>query len=145
MTFLAILSLVPIFHFPIPGSRFSYHPEIKLFKCTTPPSKTSWILIGYAFSRNLKSMARTLPNENGNAIWSLTQVLFKATTVEPTLTVTSLQRPFFWADSPHIDSCLKLSTRDTFASPQGGCCGQVQLYEKNYKILLLYTVHIETN
>ena len=27
---------------------------------------------------------------------TLTEVLFKATADEPTLTVTSLQRPFFW-------------------------------------------------
>ena len=35
-------------------------------------------------------------------------------TVEPPLTVTSLQRPIFffgsWADSPYVDPCLSLST-----------------------------------
>ena len=80
MTFLAILSLVPIFHFPIPRSRFpvpdSQFPILvssgnKTFQLHDSAFKTSWILIGYAFSRNLKSMSKTLPNENGNAIWSL--------------------------------------------------------------------------
>lgn len=73
MTFLAILSLVPIFHFPIPRSRFPILVSSgnKTFQLHDSAFKTSWILIGYAFSRNLKSMSKTLPNENGNAIWSL--------------------------------------------------------------------------
>ena len=72
MTFLAILSLVPIFHFPIPRSRFpipdSQFPILvpsgnKTFQVHDSTFQTSWILIGYAFSRNLKSMSKTLPNE----------------------------------------------------------------------------------
>ena len=34
----------------------------------------------------------------------------------------------FLADSPYINSCLNLSTTATFFCPQGGRCGEVQLY-----------------
>ena len=35
-------------------------------------------------------------------------------------TATSLQRPFFLADSPYIHSCFNLSTMATLFCPQGG-------------------------
>ena len=34
----------------------------------------------------------------------------------------------FLVDSPYINSCLNLSTTATFFCPQGGRCGEVQLY-----------------
>ena len=58
-------------------------------------------------------------------------------TVEPPLTVTSPQRrsrPLFLVDCPHIDSCFNLSSMAAslkwplFFCPQGGLCGEVQLY-----------------
>ena len=49
-------------------------------------------------------------------------------TVEPTLTATSMQWTLFLVDSPYIDSCLNLSKMATFFCPQGGRCGEVQLY-----------------
>ena len=49
-------------------------------------------------------------------------------TVKPPLVATSLQQPLFPADSPYIDSCLNLSTMAAFFCPQGGCCGEVQMY-----------------
>ena len=39
----------------------------------------------------------------------------------------STLRPFFWADSPHIDSCFNLSTMATFFCPHGDRCREVQL------------------
>ena len=36
----------------------------------------------------------------------------------------------FLADSPYIDSCFNLSTTVTLSCPQGGCCGEVQLYNR---------------
>ena len=47
-------------------------------------------------------------------------------------------------NSPYIDSCLNLSKTATFFCPQGGRCGEVQLYtifDSKKKIPLLYTVH----
>ena len=53
-------------------------------------------------------------------------------TVEPPLTATSLQRPFFFlADSPYIHSCLNLSTVATFFCPQGGRFRKIQLYQNS--------------
>ena len=55
-----------------------------------------------------------------------TKVCFTMFTVGPSLTATSqqtatsLQRPLFLADSPYVDSCLRLSTTATFFFPQGG-------------------------
>ena len=43
----------------------------------------------------------------------------------------------FLADSPYIDSCLNLSTMATFFCPQGGCCGEVQLYYERKKFSLI--------
>ena len=36
----------------------------------------------------------------------------------------------FLADSPYIDSCFNLSTKATLFCPQGGCCGEVELYNR---------------
>ena len=63
-------------------------------------------------------------------------------------TATSLQWPrlyngHFWgADSPYIDSCFNLSTTATFFCPQGGRCGEVQLYfvMQNLEFHLSYLV-----
>ena len=49
------------------------------------------------------------------------------TTTSP-LTATPLQRLFFLADSPYIDSCFNLSTMATFFCPQGYRCSEVQPY-----------------
>lgn len=52
----------------------------------------------------------------------------KASTVEPPLTGTSIQRPFFFLpDSPYIRSCFNLSTLATFFCPQGDSYREVQL------------------
>ena len=53
--------------------------------------------------------------------------LFNSITGEPPLMATSLQWPFFLADSPYIDSCFNLSTMATFLCPQSGQCKEVQL------------------
>ena len=38
----------------------------------------------------------------------------------------------FLADSPYIDSCLKLSSAATFSCLQGGRCGEGQLYSESF-------------
>ena len=38
-----------------------------------------------------------------------------------------------WTYYPHIDSCLILFTTVTFFRPQGGCCGEVQLYKSIWR------------
>ena len=68
---------------------------------------------------------------------ALSVTLLKASyTVEPPQTATST-RATILADSPYIDSCLNLSTKTTFFCPQGGLCGEVQLYFFSF-IGLLY-------
>ena len=47
-------------------------------------------------------------------------------------TATSLQRPFFLADSPYIHSCFNLSTMATLFCPQDGHWREVQLYSLWY-------------
>ena len=49
-------------------------------------------------------------------------------TIEPPKTTNSLQQSLFLAESPYIDSNLNLSAMATFFCPQGGHCGEVQLY-----------------
>ena len=55
-------------------------------------------------------------------------------TVEPPLTATLHNghlstKATILVDSPYIDSfCSNLSTMATFFSPQGGHCGEIQLY-----------------
>ena len=49
-------------------------------------------------------------------------------TVEPPLTATSIQWSHILVDSTWIDSCLNLPKTATFFCPQGGRCGEVQLY-----------------
>ena len=63
-----------------------------------------------------------------------TKVCFTMFTVGPSLTATSqqtataLQRPLFLADSPYVDSCLRLSTTATFFFPKVAVCGEFKLY-----------------
>ena len=54
----------------------------------------------------------------------------KGYAVESLVTTTSIQRPLFLADSPYFYSCLNLSTTASFFCPQGGCCWEVQLYNR---------------
>ena len=51
----------------------------------------------------------------------------KASTIEPPLTTTHLQRPFFLADRPYTCSCFNLPTLATFFCPQGDSYREVQL------------------
>ena len=62
--------------------------------------------------------------------------------VEPPQTVSFLKRPppynshYFLSRRtyyPHIDSCLNLFTTAAFFCPQGGLCGEVQLYKSIWR------------
>ena len=64
---------------------------------------------------------------------SVESVLYSRTSTNGYLST----RATILADSPYIDSCLNLSTKATFICPQGGLCGEVQLYFLSF-IGLLY-------
>ena len=158
MTFLAILSLVPIFHFPIPRSRFpipsslfSYHPEIKPFKCMTPPSKHLGFWLAMLFLGTSKVCRKLCQMKQQRDLVfnleTLTEVLFKATADEPTLTVTSLQRPFFWRTVHTLALVYSSLQRPLSPVLKVAVVERFNCIKKHdiYKILLLHTVHLETN